>query len=379
MKKNFHNREILCSRERRIKINMAVTIKDVAKLADVAPSTVSRVIANNPRISEKTKRRVREAMDQLGYHPNFIARSLANQTTQVLGLVLPESTETFSQNPFFPMVLRGLSEGAHEKHFALQMTTGQSEDEIYEGVVQMVQGGRVDGIVLLYSKVEDRVIMYLKERNFPFVLIGKPFKYTEEITHVDNDNFRATVEVTNYLLGLGHDRIGFIGGDLDLVVTVERLLGYEKALRDSGIELRNEYVIHEEFLREGGREAINELMQVNDPPTALVVADDLMALGVLNTLDEMGISVPDDISIVSFNNIMLAEMSRPPLTTVDINIFDLGYEASKSLIQKIENPKEPVKRIIVNHNMVKRFSCSQYNASNKKIKTMAQETLSPKK
>jgi DNA-binding LacI/PurR family transcriptional regulator len=338
---------------------MAVTIKDVAKLANVAPSTVSRVIANNPRISEKTKQKVREAMDELGYHPNFIARSLANQSTRVLGLVLPGSASTFSQNPFFPTVLRGLSEGAHEKQYALQMTTGQSEEEIYEGVVQMVQGGRVDGIILLYSKVEDKVMNYLKERNFPFVVVGKPYKFCEEITHVDNDNFRAAREVTDYLLELGHECIGFIGGDLNLVVTVERLLGYEKALRDAGLDLKNEYIIHEEFLREGGREAINELMQLTHPPTALVVADDLMALGVLNTLDEMNISVPADISIISFNNVLLAEMSRPPLTSVDINIFNLGNEAAKSLIQKVENPQDPIKRIIIPHEIVKRASCSK--------------------
>ncbi|MCA0148990.1 LacI family DNA-binding transcriptional regulator [Rossellomorea vietnamensis] len=338
---------------------MAVTIKDVAKLANVAPSTVSRVIANNPRISEKTKQKVREAMEQLGYHPNFIARSLANQSTQVIGLVLPGSASAFSQNPFFPTVLRGLSEGAQEKQYALQMSTGQSEEEIYEGVVQMVQGGRVDGIILLYSKVEDKVMNYLKNRDFPFVVVGKPYKYCEEITHVDNDNYRATKEVTDYLLGLKHECIGFIGGDLNLVVTVERLLGYEKSLRDAGIEMKDEYIIHEEFLREGGREAIKELMQLEAPPTALVVADDLMALGVLNTLDEMGIRVPEDISIVSFNNVLLAEMSRPPLTSVDINIYNLGNEAAKSLIQKIENPKEPIKRIIVPHHLVTRCTCGE--------------------
>ena len=338
---------------------MAITIKDVAKLANVAPSTVSRVIANHPRISDKTKKRVREAMDHLGYHPNFIARSLANQSTQVIGLVMPGSAEVFFQNPFFPTVLRGLSQGVDEKQYALQLTTGKTEEQIHEGVIQMVQGGRVDGVVLLYSKVEDKLMMYLRERNFPFVMVGKPFKYVEEITHVDNDNFRATKEAAEYMLNLGHQRIAFIGGDLNLVVTIERLLGYEKALREAGISLRDDYIIHEEFLREGGREAVNELMNLKEPPTALIVVDDLMALGVLNTLDEMKIRVPEDISIISFNNVLMTEMSKPPLTSVDINIFDLGYQAAKSLIQKIENPKEPIKRVIVPHQIITRCSCSK--------------------
>lgn len=120
---------------------MAITIKDVAQLANVAPSTVSRVIANNPRISEKTKVRVRKAMSKLGYHPNFIARSLANQSTRIIGLVMPSSSNDYYQNPFFSTILQGLSEGAQENHYSLLLSTGKTEDEIYEGVVNMVQGG----------------------------------------------------------------------------------------------------------------------------------------------------------------------------------------------------------------------------------------------
>jgi DNA-binding LacI/PurR family transcriptional regulator len=166
-------------------------------------------------------------------------------------------------------------------------------------------------------------------------------------------------EATAYLIGLGHKQIGFIGGSLELIVTSDRQDGYKKALAEAGIEARSEYIIHQKFLREGGQQAVRELMQLEHPPTALVVADDFMALGVLNTLDELGIRVPDDISIVGFNNVLLAEMSRPPLTSVDINIFELGYQASKNLIQKIENSSEPTKRLIISHRLVERLSCSQ--------------------
>lgn len=337
---------------------MSITIKDVAKLANVAPSTVSRVIANSPRISEKTKQTVRRAMEELGYHPNFNARSLASQSTRAIGLVMPTSTDVVFQNPFFPAVLRGISEGANEKHYALYMTTGKTDQEIYDGVVQVVQGGRVDGVILLTSKVEDDVLSYLQYRGIPFVLIGKPYKNVDEINHVDNNNFHASKEVTEHLIGLGHHNIAFVGGTLDLVVTVERLLGYKEALKDAGIEVRDEYIFHEQFLREGGQEAIRELLSLEMPPTALVVTDDFMAIGVLNTLDEMGIKVPEQISIVSFNNVLIAEMSVPPLTSVDINIFDLGFQAAKSLVQVIENPNEPTKRIIIPHKLVKRDSCS---------------------
>lgn len=338
--------------------SMAVTIKDVAKLANVAPSTVSRVIANNPRISEKTKLRVREAMKKLGYHPNLIARSLASQSTKVIGLVFP-SSDIFFQNPFFSTVIQGLSEGAHEKQYALQMSTGKTEEEIFEGVVHMVQGGRVDGIILLYSRVNDQVLNYLRERHFPFLVVGKPYECAEEITHVDNDNCRASRDAAEYLLGLGHTKIGFIGGSEKLVVTIERLLGYKEALSENGLPILPEYIIHEEFHREGGQDAVKKLLSLNIPPTAFVVTDDIMALGVVNTLVEMDIKLPEQVSVISFNNVLLADMSRPPLTSIDINIFELGYQAARSLIQMLENDNEPVKRIIIPHQLVERLSCER--------------------
>lgn len=338
---------------------MAVTIKDVAALANVAPSTVSRVIADSPRISEETKQKVKKAMEHLGYHPNFNARNLASQSTKVLGLVMPSSKDVGFQNPFFPTVLQGISEGAQEKNYALQMSTGKSEKEVLDAVIQMVQGKRVDGVILLYSNVDDQVITYLKEQKFPFVLIGKPYIDIEEITHVDNDNVRAAKEATEYLIGYGHKKIGFIGGSPELMVTVDRVTGYKQALQNSDLIITNNYMIHEEFLREGGQGAIRELMALEQPPTALVVADDFMTLGVLNTLDELGITVPDDLSIVSFNNVLLAEMARPPLTSVDINIFELGYQASKNLIVMIENNNEPTKRLIISHRIIERLSCTK--------------------
>ena len=339
---------------------MSVTIKDVAKLASVAPSTVSRVIANSPRISEKTKVRVKEAMEHLGYHPNFNARSLANKNTQALGIVLPSAADIAFQNPFFPEVLRGISTKAQEEKYVLNMSTGQSNEQIFNNVVQMVQGRRTDGVLLLYSQVEDEIIAYLQKQKFPFALIGKPFKDVNTITHVDNDNYKASKTVAEYLILLGHERIAFVGGNLDLVVTIERLEGYEAALRQANIKYRDDYVVHEVFLKEGGQDAVVELMSLSDPPTALVVADDIMALGVLRMLDNMGMSVPEDISIISFNNVMISELASPPLTTVDINIFSLGYEATKCLIHNIHFPASEAKRVIVPHKLIRRESCQKY-------------------
>lgn len=338
---------------------MTVTIKDVAKAAKVSPSTVSRVISDSPRISEETKRKVREIMDELGYHPNFIARSLASQSTQVIGVVFPSSGNVAFQNPFYSEVLRGISEGAHEKHYGIQLTTGKTEKEILDDVVKMVQGRRVDGIIMLYSKVNDPIMTYLMEKNFPFVVIGKPSVDAERITHVDNDNITAAKEGTEYLIKLGHERIGFIGGSEDLMVTITRLEGYKRALNEFKITIREEFIIHDDFLVSGGIQAVNKIMNLENPPTALLVVDDLMSLGVLQTLHTIGLRIPEDLSLISFNNALYAELANPPLSSVDIQILELGMEAVKQLIARIANSNEPIKRVIIPHKIIVRSSCGR--------------------
>lgn len=338
---------------------MAVTIKDVAKAANVAPSTVSRVISDNPRISEETKRKVRQVMEELGYHPNFIARSLASQSTQVLGIVFPGSGNLAFQNPFYSEVLRGISVAVNEKHYGIQLTAGSTEDEILDDVVKMVQGRRVDGMLMLYSKKNDPIIEYLCDQKFPFVVVGKPFESAEKITHIDNDNVTAAKEGTEYLLKLGHRHIGFIGGNKNLMVTLSRIEGYKKALKEWNIPIREEYIIHEEFLLSGGQQGVSQFLSKDHLPTALLVLDDIQSMGVIQSLRQIGKEIPKDISILSFNNTYMAELANPPLTSININILELGIQAVKHLIAKIENPKEPIKRVIIPHEIVVRSSCGK--------------------
>ncbi|SDB82806.1 transcriptional regulator, LacI family [Pelagirhabdus alkalitolerans] len=326
---------------------MAVTIKDVAKKADVAPSTVSRVIADNPRISATTKKRVRKAMKELGYHPNVNARNLAVRSTQAIGVIMPSSAETALQNPFFPEVLRGIGSVAHETEYSLYVSTGGNDEQLFEEVKRMVYGNRVDGMILLYSRDNDPIMDFLIQENFPFVVVGKPYQNESQITYVDNDNISASKEITKHLIDFGHEHIAFIGGTTDLVVTKDRLTGYLDALREEGIEYVDDYVVHDEFLRSSGRKAVEQLFSLEKPPTAMVIADDMMSLGVINMLEEFGVDCPEDVSITSFNNLYLSEITRPPLTTVDIQIYKLGIQSAKCLIEQLKSKDEPAKRLIV--------------------------------
>lgn len=340
---------------------MVVTIKDVAKEANVAPSTVSRVIANNPRISEKTKKRVKEVMEKLGYHPNFQARSLAVKSTQTIGVVMPDSAFYSFQNPFFPEVLRGISKNAHESKYGIYLSTGSTEDEIYNEVISMVMGRRVDGIILLYSRMNDRTMKYLEEIGFAFTVVGRPFENEEKITHVNNDNIMNSKKVTEYLIRLGHKNIAFIGGDEEFVVTSDRLEGYRMALDEAGYPVDRRYFISKQLISENGKDSICSLMSLDVPPTALVTQDDLMAYEMISHLGTLNIKVPDDISIISFNNLALSEHSNPPITSLDVGTFKLGYEATRCLIEKIENPNTAPKRIIVPATLIERESCAAIN------------------
>ncbi len=339
---------------------MAVTIKDVAKVANVNPSTVSRVIANNPRISEKTKKVVREAMETLGYYPNHQARSLANQSTQTIGIVMPNSDGALIENPFFPQVIQGISKAAHDQGFGIYMTTGMTSEEIREEVMSMVHGRRIDGLILLYSRIGDDLIDLLNKTSFPYVMVGKPYQMEDEITHVDNDNVQAAIDATHYLLELGHTKCAFIGGSLDLVVTIDRQQGYTMALQQAGLPIREDYIVHQMFQEEGGREAIKELFTIPDPPTGLIITDDIMALGVISYLSESGVQVPDDVSVISFNNSRICRYCSPTLTSIDIHIFELGLQATHALFGLINETAEQTRRFIVPYEIVKRNSCAVY-------------------
>lgn len=340
---------------------MVVTIKDVAKRANVAPSTVSRVIADSSRISLDTKKRVRKAMKELGYYPNVNARNLAVRSSQAIGVIMPSSAETALQNPFFPEVLRGIGSTAHETEYSLYVSTGGNDEQLFEEVKRMVYGNRVDGMILLYSRVADPIMDFLVEANFPFVVIGKPYEQESRITYVDNDNYHASRELTNHLIDYGHRHIAFIGGTTDLVVTMDRLRGYRSALKKANLDFKDDYIVHDEFLRSSGRKAVERLFSLKKPPTAMVIADDMMSLGVINMLEEFGVDCPEDVSITSFNNLYLSELIRPALTTVDIQIYMLGVQSAKCLIEKLKHKEEPAKRIIIPYTIKYRSSTKDIN------------------
>lgn len=331
---------------------MKITIKEVAKAANVSTSTVSRVISDSPQISEKTKEKVREVIKQLNYKPNAIARSLANKKTRIIGVVLPNEAQDLSFNPFFLKAMQGMSSYAKRKKYYITYAFSDDEREELNSIKDFITSNLIAGVCLLRLRTDDKSIEYLKNTNFPFVVVGRP-EEPESMLWVDNDNFKATYNLMDTLIKKGHKEIAFLGAKEELIVTKDRLKGYKVSCEINGLSCATKnIIIKDEFTEEEGFEGVLELIEKCNP-TAILVQDDLLAFGVLKALKSKGIS---DISVVAFNNTPLAQFQNPPLASVDINAYELGYYAAKVLIEYLENNNVENNHYIIESELVERES-----------------------
>ena len=336
---------------------MAVTIKDVAALAGVSPSTVSRTCKNNPSISEETKERVRKAMAELGYEPNFQASNLASQNSRTIGIILPASAKEVYENSFYLEAIQGISHYCNGRQYMTTIVTGQDEAEILNAVRSMSRSGKVDGFIILYSKKEDPVIDYLFNEGLLYILIGKATQYTNQTIYIDNDNLLAGREAAEYLYQLGHRRIAYLGSDSSLMFSADRKAGYQLALASHQLPVRPEYCVEVKNISENNEEAIRGLLMQKDRPTAILVSDDILAVSLERVCLENHLAIPEDLSIISFNNSLFARLTSPQLTSIDIGAGQLGSEAASQIINHIENPNLLATKIIVPHHLIERDSC----------------------
>ena len=336
---------------------MTVTIKDVAALAGVSPSTVSRTCKNNPSISNETKEKVRKAMLELGYEPNFQASNLASQNSRTIGIILPASAREVYENSFYLEAVRGVSHYCNQKQYMTTIVTGQDENEILQAVRSMSRSGKVDAFIVLYSRKDDPVIDYLFNEGLLYSLIGKATQYTNQSIYIDNDNLLAGEEATEYLYQLGHRRIAYLGSDSNLIFSADRKSGYLLALAKHGLLMRPEYCVEVANVSQNNTEEISALLLQSEPPTAIVVSDDILAVSLERVCLQNHVSIPEDLSIISFNNSLFARSTSPQLTSIDVNSKQLGIEAASQMINHIENPGLVATKIIVPHHLIERDSC----------------------
>lgn len=338
---------------------MAVTLKDVAALAGVSPSTVSRTCKDNPSISEETKEKVRRAMAQLGYEPGFSSQPNASsaQNTRTIGIILPPSQKETYENAFYLEAIRGISQFCSHRQYINTVITGQNEEELLQVIQTLSRSGQVDSFILLYSRQQDQVIDYLYNEGLLYVLIGKAFQYANQTIYIDNDNVLAGQEATEYLYRLGHKKIAYLGSDSSLMFSADRKSGYQLALALHQIPQRPEYCLEVPSIPKNDPNPLHDLLQSSDRPTAIVVSDDILAVALERVCLELSLSIPEDLSIISFNNSLLARLTSPQLTSIDVNACQLGIEAASQIINHIENPNLLATKIIVPHHLIERNSC----------------------
>jgi len=333
---------------------MRITINDVARESGVSTSTVSRVVHDNPRISDKTKTRVRETMERLGYFPNALARGLARASTGNLGLILPNSSENLFVNPFFIEAMRGIGVESQSRGYNIMFSFSNNEEEEVGFIRNYIKSRWVDGIILLASRENDRCMAYLREKEFPFVVVGRP-EQADSTLWVDNDNFHTVYDLVNLLIDRGKRSVAFIGGPEGFSVTRDRFSGYRQALSMRGMEDDLRLVeFGEDFSEAGGKSSMEALLS-RGKPDAVVTTDDYIAFGVLDALSEAGL---EEVSVVGFNNTLRGRYQSPTLSSVDVNPAELGAGAAALLIDRVTGREPANGHRIVDTVLIERDSTS---------------------
>jgi len=313
------------------------TIRDVAQKAHVHPSTVSRVFSGKASISQATRERVLAAADELGFRPHAIARSLSTRRTNTIGIVVPHVFEGFFDDSFFPQMMRGLLEASYRHDFRLIVGGSKGYEDEIDQIKQIMESSLADGIVVMSSRMDVDTVGALQKQQTPFVLIGHPpSQEQEEIAWVDANNHQATQQAVEFLMSLGHTRIAYIGGDPKNLTTVEREHAYREVMGARGIAIHSGWVDHGYFSEEGGIHVVERLLGLGDQtPTAYYAANDLMAVGIMRALNERGIRVPEDVSVLGTNDAPTTGHTNPPLSTIKVPYAEMAARAVEMLIEHI--------------------------------------------
>jgi LacI family transcriptional regulator len=332
----------------------SVTIIDVARESGVSYSTVSRVLNGYEYVKESTRRRVLEAAERLGYVANVQARSLAGGHSRIVGLLVPGL-----DNDYIGEIIRGIDEELARNDYDLMLYTTHRRVGKESEYVKMIANGLTDGLLLVVPLIPSTYVDILHQQRFPYVLIDQS-ENGDTSSVVNATNWQGAYDATRYLVELGHRRIGFISGLMQISSAVERLEGYKSALDDSQISFDEALVKQGNFWQPSGYAAAQELLRLESPPSAIFSSNDLMAFGAMQAIRDAGLDIPGDISIIGFDDIPMASMVHPKLTTVYQPLDQMGRVAAKLLLEQIEDPQKPARRITLGTQLIIRDSCRSF-------------------
>ena len=330
----------------------SVNLEDIARLAGVSRSTVSRVINNYPHVHPETRRKVLEVVDREHFHPNLAARTLVTQRTRVLGFVTPQRLTEVFEDPYFHVVIQGVSSTANQHDYSVMLWVGEGIEE--QKLYQRTRHSRlIDGLIVASVLEGDPLVMQLADDNFPCVLIGRP--PCEGLNSVDVDNCLGARVAVEHLVHLGYQRIGTITGRRDMSAGQERLEGYESALRAANRPINPAWIVTGDFSERSGYVGMKVLL--NQHVDAVFCAGDLMAMGAMRAIHEQGLRIPDDVALVGFDDLPLAAAVNPPLTTIRQPIQQLGSAATEALINLLEGDLSTPYRAVLPTELIVRASC----------------------
>lgn len=338
---------------------MKVTLKEVAKKAGMSVTTVSRALNGFDDVAADTKAYIRATADELGYSPNLNARRLKTKRADAIGLILPSENPRFS-DPFFGELFSGIIEQCSLYGLELNVTTPTSSEDFSEVYLKYIRSRRVDGFILLRLERDDWRIRLLQQHNFPFVAFGRN-DTNNDFAFVDEDGKYGIRQAVDHLVALGHQRIAYIGEPKKLYKAHQRSRGYSEGLAANGISAESELVFEGNFRQTSGRAGAHQLLSLPNPPTAIVAANDLMALGVISAAQERGLTVGKDISVTGFDDIMLSEFVTPSLTTLHQPAYDMGVMICKHLVTVINGEASSPPQTVLQPSLVKRNSTGRIN------------------
>ena len=312
-----------------------VKLEDIARQAGVSVMTVSRVLNNHAHVNVDTRTRVLKTTSEMGYVPHASARALASGKTHMLGLVVGAL-----QTEYIYEIMRGVSDETRDQGNNLVLvTSGQNQEQELKQISHLM-GGLVDGIMLILPREAGPYLEALSRQDLPIILIDHR-SLSDRLPSVRANNLEGMKEATRYLIQLGHRRIGYIKGIADQGTTIERLIGYQQALKDAGLEEDVDLIRQGDYEQPSGVRCTYELMELPSPPTAIIASNDQMASGVLSAAHELNLSIPDDLSVIGFDDIPSSAHLIPPLTTVHQPMYEMGREAVRMVLTGVRGEDLP--------------------------------------
>lgn len=329
------------------------TLKDVARLAGVHPGTASRALNPDAQqgVSARTVEAVLKAAQQLGYSPDPIARSLRTQRSNIVGLLVPDLT-----NPLFPPIARGAEDALRERGYTTLIANTDNDENLERQLFKAMRGRRVDGFLIATARRHDPLIESASSQGVPLVQINRTTDSTR-IPAVLGDDAGGVAAAVQHLVSLGHSRIGHLSGPPAFSTGYERMRAFLDTCRRMGLAVPAESVVEcSAYSIEAGTEAMRVLLRQAPSLTAVVAGNDLIALGAVDALAAAGLKVPDDVSVVGFNDMPFADRMQPPLTTIAVPQYHIGVEAARMLLERLQNPTAPPKRLLLPSELVLRKS-----------------------